>query len=203
MSFFFNPADEIEITRGNLPHWYQKGVYYFVTFRLADSIPKEKAAELKKDRENWLKTHKNRIDFSKADWAEYNRLFHDRVEEWLNNGYGSCVLRNPKNAAIMVDALTYFDHERYHLDEWVVMPNHVHVLVKPVRDHPLSQILHSWKSYTALQINRNEDRSGELWMSESFDHIVRSESSLERFRCYIWDNPKKAGIIAPAASRSS
>lgn len=200
MSFFFNPADEIEITRGNLPNWYQKTVYYFVTFRLADSIPKEKAEELRKDREEWRRIHKNKVDFSKSDWIEYNRLFHDRVEEWLNNGYGSCLLRKPENAEIVVNALEYFNHKRYLLDEWVVMPNHVHVLVKPIGDHHLQQVLHSWKSYSSLQINRNEGQSGELWMSESFDHIVRSESSLEYFRRYIQDNPKKAGITAPASS---
>lgn len=74
------------------------------------------------------------------------------------------------------------------------MPNHVHVLVKPLKEHKISDILHSWKSYTANQINKRESCSAQLWMHESYDHIVRNEDSLKYIRRYIKQNPAKAGI---------
>jgi len=197
---FFNPNDEIEIKQGNLPHWYQKEVFYHVTFRLADSIPKKKVEELKADRERWQKKHNDKKEYTKEEWKEYNRLFNDRVEEWMNAGYGSCLLRKKENATIVANALKYFDGQRYVLDEWVVMPNHIHVLVKPKGEHKLSDILHSWKSYTANEINKKEGRTGQLWMSESFDHIVRNEDALKAIRHYIRQNPVKAGIVAGASS---
>lgn len=198
MDVFFNPARKTEITRGKLPHWHQDGVMYFVTFRLADSLPQQKLQELKEDREWWNLKHKN--EFTETDWKKYNRLFNSRIEKWLNNGYGSCVLRKPENAEIVSGALQYFDGQRYILDHWVVMPNHVHVLVLLKKEYRLDKILHSWKSYSAKEINRNENRTSQLWMHESFDHIVRSDYSLEYYRKYIRENPIKAGIIAPAAS---
>ena len=53
----------------------------------------------------------------------------------------------------MADALRHFDGERYHLEAFVVMPNHVHVLVQLKPGHSLSEILHSWKSFAVHQIN--------------------------------------------------
>ena len=65
---FLDPNAEIEIKQGILPHWQQKGVYYFVTFRLADSIPSSKKDELKADREEWNYKHKDTTRFTKNDW---------------------------------------------------------------------------------------------------------------------------------------
>ena len=82
------------------------------------------------------------------------------------------------------------DGTRYHLGEHVVMPNHVHALVMPLAQWALSEILHTWKSYTAKLINRELEQTGAFWQKESFDHIVRSEAALEHFARYIRDNPK-------------
>ncbi len=200
LGVFFNPNDEIEIMQGNLPHWHQKEVFYHVTFRLKDSIPKEKVEELKNDRENWDEKRKGKDGFTTEEWKEYNRLFSVRVEEWLNAGYGSCLLKIKENAEIVASALKHFNDSQYILDEWVVMPNHVHVLVKPMGDHKLNDILHSWKSFTANKINKREGRSGKLWMRESYDHIVRNEEALNAIRHYIRQNPVEAGIVAGASS---
>lgn len=197
---FLNPFDEIEIKQGMLPHWNQNEVFYFLTFRLADSIPKEKMEALKIDREDWLKNHRGKEEYSKEEWKEYNRLFNERVENWMNAGYGSCLLKKPENAALVANAFKHFAGQRYTLDEWVVMPNHVHVLVKPFGEHKLCDILHSWKSFTANEINKREGRTGQLWMHESYDHIVRSEQALQAIRNYIRQNPVKAGIHVPEAS---
>jgi REP element-mobilizing transposase RayT len=87
----------------------------------------------------------------------------------------------------------FFNGRRYAPGEHVVMPNHVHALVKPVEDYSLERIVHSWKSFSANQINKKFGWSGRVWHSESFDYIVRSAAQLERFKKYIRDNPNPKG----------
>ncbi len=194
---YFDPTQPIGNISGNLPHWRQEGVTYFVTFRLADSLPQEKLQQWLAEREAWLRTHPEPHDH--ATRQEYDRLFPARFERWLDAGYGECILAHPEIQSIVTNALKHFDGIRYHLDpHFVVMPNHVHVLVTPLGEHSLSGIVHSWKSFTAHQINKLLGRSGTVWQKEYFDHIVRSPEHLERFRQYIRDNPK--GIIEAASS---
>ncbi len=197
-TIFFDRNAPLEISERNLPHWRQSGTTYFVTFRLADSLPQDKMRQLRNERENWLKRHPE--PRSPSDIAEYHRLFSKKIEEWLDAGAGSCVLAQPNVAAIVADALKHFHGKRYILGEWVVMPNHVHVVITPLGEHHLSDILHSWKSFTANAINKVLQRSGELWQHESYDHIVRSAKQLERIEQYIRENPVKAGVKVAHAS---
>jgi len=203
---FFSPYNEIEIYRGNLPHWQQKNVWYFITFRLADSIPEHAKEKIKAEREMWLKKHKDKdlSLLSKEEKIEYFRLFTKRIEELLDSGYGECILKDSKVSKIVADALLHFNNERYILDEWVIMPNHVHVLVKPIGNYSITDILHSWKSYTANEINKLLGRKGQVWMHESYDHIVRNEKAFEAIRKYIRNNPKgKSTTSIPAGGKSA
>ncbi|WP_448539204.1 Eco57I restriction-modification methylase domain-containing protein [Schleiferia thermophila] len=191
---FFNPHNEIQIHTGNLPHWQQENVWYFVTFRLADSIPAKAVENINQERELWLKKHPDLKNLSKEDKIEYYRLFSERIEKLLNAGRGSCILKNPNISKIVADALNHFNNQRYILDEWVIMPNHVHVLVKPLGDNKLPDILHSWKSFTANEINKVTGNKGQVWMHESYDHIVRNENAFQAIRNYIRLNPIKANL---------
>jgi REP element-mobilizing transposase RayT len=148
--------------------------------------------EIQQQREQWRRTHDLK-NLSGEELAEYYRLFSERYDQLLNAGSGSCVLRDPINTDIVRGALRFFDRQRYVLDEHVVMPNHVHVLVRPLVGYGLAAILHSWKSYTANQINRRLGSAGQLWQHESFDHIVRNEPAMDAIRRYIRENPKVAG----------
>jgi D-tyrosyl-tRNA(Tyr) deacylase len=170
----FDPSVSVGNSRRHMPHWQQPGCTYFVTFRLADSVPGEMLRQ----------------------WARStNRdVVREEIQRWLDKGTGKCWLRRPEIGQIVADALRYFDGERYRLSEFVVMPNHVHVLVTPLGEHQLTDILHSWKSYTATRINRVLQHEGAVWQHESFDHIVRSEDSLQRFRQYIRQNPLTAHL---------
>jgi len=199
---FFNPDNEIYIHQGNLPHWQQQNVWYFITFRLADSIPAAVVEQIKKERELWLKKH-DKINLTSEQKRDYYKLFSERTENLLNAGKGSCVLKDEKIAKIVSEALLHFNNQRYILDEWVIMPNHVHILVKPLEGHLLPEILHSWKSFTANEINKVTGNKGQLWMHESYDHIVRNEKALMALRRYIWDNPVKSGITLPSVCLSS
>ncbi len=191
----FRALDEhgdIKIARRHLPHWEQEGATYFVTFRLADSIPNTLLTEWHDELQTWLKFHPRPWDHKTA--KEYERRFVDGPEKWLDRGHGECHLRNQRLAAIVANALRHFDRERYRLDAFVVMPNHVHVLVQPKSGHSLSEILHSWKSFSAHSINKALHRKGDFWMEESHDRMVRDFEELERYRDYIKENPVAAKL---------
>ncbi len=185
---FFDPETVIENMSGNLPHWRQQNVIYFVTFRTAYSLPQHKMEQWKKEKKLWLEFHPppHSIEVKR----EFYERFPARMHKWLDAGHGECLLAKPVCKNIVENAMRYFDGERYNLDVFVIMPNHVHVLVKPVKDNKLSEILHSWKSFTGNKINELEGKTGSFRQKESFDHIVRDEYQLERFRQYIRDNPK-------------
>jgi len=187
-----DPHGEIVKRRRNLPHWEQKDATYFITFRLADAVPQDVLRQWKEELKTWRKFHPEPWDEKTA--AEYRKRFLQVREDWLDQSHGSCVLRDAKLAQVVAEALQFFDGQRYHLDAFVVMPNHVHVLVQPLPGHPLNEIVRSWKSYTARQINKALDRSGTLWMQESFDRVVRDWDSLVRCRAYVARNPEKARL---------
>jgi len=188
---YFDPAEPVAHLKGTLPHWRQDGATYFVTFRLADSLPQKKLKQWTKEKEQWLSDHPEPHD--EATRREYYQLFPDRLQNWLDAGHGSCQLADHEAKKLIETALKEFDGERYLLREFVVMPNHVHVLVSPLADNLLSDILHSWKSYTASELNRLSGSKGAVWQKESFDHIVRSPEQLARIRKYIQDNPSQCG----------
>jgi REP element-mobilizing transposase RayT len=194
----FDRSEPVANLSGNLPHWRQDGTTYFVTFRTADSLPKEKLIQWQSERAEWLRAHPE--PHTDADRHAYYQRFPERFQHWLDQDYGACVLARPELKQIVESALRHFDGERYRLGEFVVMPNHVHALVTPLNEHNLSDILHSWKSYTSSQINKQVGQSGSFWQKESFDHMVRSPASLEKFAEYIRENPRK---VEAASSRSS
>lgn len=190
----FEPGPNLKKTRRNLPHWTQESCTYFVTFRLGDSLPSIALTELSEQKKIWMEHHPK--PWTEQVQSEYNQIFASQVDRWLDQGHGSCVLRGPEIRGILAAAIQYFCPSRYHLDCFVLMPNHVHVLLCPSVGRALSTIVHSWKSYSALQINRVLQRTGPLWMDEYFDHLVRSGDHLARFRKYIAQNPRRAGLAA-------
>ncbi len=207
---YFDVHEQTGHLSGNLPHWRQEGCLYFVTFRLADSLPSVKLKELQSEKEIWLlqnpKPDKDTEAF--AQWQdEYKRQFQDRVDEWLDAGYGECLLGNSTARKVMEDALCHFDGDRYRIDSYVVMPNHVHVLVAPLKEHLLSEIVKAWKSYTSHVFVKQYGVVAPVWQKEYFDHIVRSPEGLETFRKYICDNPeplkgRSDGDVASTSSAS-
>ncbi len=191
----FHPFEEetpAAVRARRLPHWEQDGATYFVTFRLADSLPKEAIVSWRTERDAWLRTHPR--PWTPKVTEEYYRRFHEAIEEQLDKGQGAAVLADPRVAEIIEAAMCHFDGERYVLGSYVVMPNHVHVLVIPQDEEELSKILHSWKSYSANKINELLDRDGPLWQRESFDHIVRHEHELLAIERYIAENPRNARL---------
>ncbi len=110
-----------------------------------------------------------------------------------------CDLTRKDIAPLIIDALFFLHENRYLLSDYTVMPDHVHVLLKPLRGEdgwfPLAKITHSIKSWTANRINAIVRRRGQLWEEETFDHIVRNIGKLRQIKHYIWMNPVKKGLV--------
>lgn len=178
-----------EVSAGRcLPHWSQPGAVCFVTWRTADSLPLETLKRLEAERVAWRSAN------PQSPPVEYRRASQRGYETALDRGIGACPLRDPACAAIVADALRHFDGERYVLLDFVVMPNHVHVLAAFADGDAMRRQCESWKKFTAGVLNRRLGRSGRFWQSESFDHIVRSDDQFSRIRRYIADNPTRAGL---------
>ena len=108
----------------------------------------------------------------------------------------SAVLKDPRIAELVQDALLHFDDQRYELHGWVVMPNHVHVLFTPAAGCRLPDILHSWKSFTAKRSNEVLRRTGTFWEDDYFDRYMRDLAHFEQVTWYIANNPVAAQLCA-------
>jgi REP element-mobilizing transposase RayT len=184
--------DDLQTTRRHLPHWKRAGSIYWITFRMADSIPAEKLRTWVIERDQWKVHHPEPWD--EETWKEHDRLFGESLEKWMDAGHGSCVLARPELREHLRLAVTRFDGQRLDLHAAVIMPNHVHLLLEPLAGHDLSKILKGIKGASARSINGHLGVIGTFWMDESYDHIVRSEIQYERFRRYIAENPSKARL---------
>ncbi len=118
------------------------------------------------------------------------------MEEWIDAGHGSFVLRHRNCGQEIAEALRHFDGTRVDIISFVVMPNHVHVLFAPAPDWPLDKLVHSWKRQSAVRINRLIGSSGLLWQRDYFDRLVRNEKHFARCVRYVRRNPEKARVSA-------
>jgi putative transposase len=159
---------------------------------------------------DWLITHAVDSELAKADvdaWKkaykaipaiEREKFEKEQRYKWLfelDKCHGSCIL--DKYHGIIAAGLEYFHKKRVWLGDYVVMPNHVHLLVQPFPGVNLEEWLYSVKRFTARMIGLEHRRDikekmnrSNLWQAESFDRVVRNEEELLRVRHYIANNPK-------------
>lgn len=186
-------VEGITVKRRNLPHWHKEGCIQFVTFHMADSLSASVRNKLQSLKASFLE--ENPRPWTKETSNRFNRMFPAAINDYLDAGYGSCCLKRPECAKIMADAITYFDNDRYLIHRYVVMPNHVHVLVELKGANSLSDICKSWKNFSALQINRILGRSGKFWHHESWDRMIRNEVHYRNVVNYIEKNIKHGGVV--------
>jgi NAD+ synthetase len=192
------PVEQLPLAKrhgAKLPHWSQTGATYAVTFRLADSLPVTVVESWKREREEIEQRAKSQN--RSLTWDErkqLQRLYATQVDSILNAGQGACYLKDERVARIAQDALKHFHGDHYELIGWAVMPNHVHVVVRPLAGHQLPEILHSWKSFTAKEANKVLGRSGAFWQDEYYDHLIRDEEDFHHALQYVIDNPERAGL---------
>ena len=180
-------------SRGYLPHVKREGASYFITFRLVDSLPKEVLLRFEHEHGEALRRLPAKANSEAAE--DIHRELRRKIERYLDQGAGECHLRRPEIADMVADALRHFHSQQYLLDDWVVMPNHVHVILWPMPNLTLSAILKSRKRHTARQANLILGRTGEtFWQRESYDHWIRNDDEKARIRRYIRMNPVNARL---------
>ena len=184
---YFDPDALFSRRRRKLPHFCQEGAAYFVTFRLGDSIPQARLDFWRRQYEQWLQSHPS--PHTEADLEQVKELGIRRVERFLDRCHGACLLKEPTAQDALETLMRTRDGVDYDLGDYVIMPNHVHVLFRPIHRVELAELLGPWRSLSAKQINNTHSRCGALWQEEYFDHIVRSPDSLLKFRHYIHNNP--------------
>ncbi len=154
-----------------------------LTFRLVDSLPAERLAGWREE------SRRTPMDRGQAELRE-------RIEGYLDAGHGDAVLRQTRVAGIVQSALLHFDGIRYRLHAWVIMPNHVHVLITPFPRYGLTSTVHAWKSFTAKAVNRLLGRQGRFWQPDYFDRYIRDDYHFGAAVEYIEENPVAAGLCA-------
>jgi len=197
----FDPESDFQIEFGTtLPHWFQPAVTYFVTFRTEDSIPIDVSRRWHAERQDWFLRHG--IQPQGNDWREqlaslprsqrkeFHSKFSEQYLEHLDRGWGKCHLKRTEVSKIVVDSLLFFDHDRYQMGSFVVMPNHVHLVTCLLGETKIVDQCTSWKKFTAGKINKLLGTAGRFWQEESFDHLVRSENQFAAINRYIAANPR-------------
>jgi len=156
-----------------LPHYSCIGQPIFLTWRLSGSLPVNRA-------------------FPAESTAGKSFVAMDRLLDTARRG--PLYLGLPGIAALVEGAIRYRDTAGlYRLHAYVVMPNHVHMLVTPHTG--ISAIMQSPKRYTARQANLVLARTGQaFWQEESYDRLVRNRNEFERISAYIERNPVTAGL---------
>ena len=180
----------------NYPHWELHSVVYHACYRLADSVPMEMQRHWIEERKQIQGTcKKEQRPLTEDEMKRLQYLYTDRIERYLDVGYGSCVLQKPQAAAIVRGSLEYYNRIKYLLHAWCIMPNHVHVVFQALADHSHTEIIHGWKSFTAHAINKQLGMQGALWQSDCYNHIIRTEKEYYQQIRYVWNNPLKAGHV--------
>ncbi|HEX3127903.1 MAG TPA: transposase [Thermoanaerobaculia bacterium] len=173
-------------SRGYLPHFDVPHLVQSITFRLSDSLPQTVLEEMSRE-------------LAGRPERERQNERERRIAAWLDAGYGECLLKDPRIADLVENALLHFDGQRYRLLVWCVMPNHVHVLVETMDGFPLAGIVHSWKSFTATRANQTLGHGGDFWQREYHDRFIRDDDHFRNVMAYIENNPVKAGLVTAAS----
>ena len=194
--------------RRHLPHFYPPDAIYFITFRLADSLPPTVVERARKEREILASQEsKGKRGFSGLP------PYVDELEWWekvVERGSGNARwLADPRIASLVADSIHYRDGKDYDLVTYTIMPNHIHLVygigqydllerphgAGPLSGKQVSGIMMSMKRHTAREANRLLGQSGSFWQDESYDHVVRDSEELARIIKYVLDNPVKAGLV--------
>jgi putative transposase len=161
-----------------LPHWQPEGRDLFLTWRLSGSLPVRVMAALRASKTK-----------------ELGKRFREYDSELDKASSGPLWLKEPRIASIVVAGIREAAERALCLTHaWVVMPNHVHLLIAPLA--PIAAITKAIKGSTARAANLLLNRTGEyFWQDESFDHWIRDEAQFEKVKKYIERNPVAAGLV--------
>lgn len=182
--------------RRNLPHIHPRKARYFITFRLANSLPLTVIESLRREFQEILAHENSRINnVELLRFHEYFKAFDQLLDE---SHRGARWMSDPQVAGYVAEALRFHDGCSCSMLCWTIMPNHVHCLLDHDIDTgapPVHLILQSIKKYSARKANAYLEMTGKkFWHQESFDHVVKDDTESERVIRYILTNPVKAKL---------
>jgi len=216
--------ESTEYYRRRLPHYQPLRATFFVTFRLADSLPEKVIVELMRERRIREMAVAKQTDSKKKQFLldEERKRYFGKFDHWLDNAStGPKWLAQDEIASIVAEAIRHRDGKEYDLLAYCIMSNHVHMLieldekdasnvlrasarrgtmeqrrteVRPTSTYALTAILRMIKGSTARECNKLLARTGSFWHHESYDHVVRNSGELEKILWYVIQNPVKAGL---------
>ena len=189
--------------RRRLPHIQPEGATFFVTSRLADSLPIDVVEKLHRERDvidAELAKIADKHERAEKAYLASRRLFGKWDKALDASDIGIKYLANAQVAKLVADSLHFRDSKVYELIAYCIMPNHEHIVFTPLEEskgkyHSLSKIMHSLKRHTAYEANLILGREGAFWQHENYDHYARDEAELERVIKYVLYNPVKAGLV--------
>lgn len=181
---------ELLVYRRNLPHFYFPERTYFITSRLKNSLSNKLLIRL----------HNKYPDISTNPSKErryyLNKLYFADYDNALHNSKKNKIKLFGELGSIVLNAIKFYDNKDYKLIAATVMPNHFHFLASMNEEaRSIEKIMHSIKRYSAKEINFIVNKTGALWQSESYDHVVRDEKEMQNILKYILLNPVKAGLV--------
>jgi REP element-mobilizing transposase RayT len=193
----------------HLPHYHPQNATYFVTFRLAGSIPLVVLQELKRkfDEEDRLLSQRYQGEALYYERYKLHKKAFGRYDAYLDKGKDPRWLADAHIASLVAQEIHSLVPDHFHLHSYCIMSNHAHLLIdqdgipeppKPISGQhftALSQAMRLLKGRSARQCNQHLGREGKFWADESYDHVVRDEKEFERILAYIVNNPVKAGLV--------
>ena len=183
-----------EFYKRRLPHIQIEGATYFLTFRLANSMPIEALDRLAEEKRLISKLPENQKASAHFAWFT-------KYDDYLDMAFhGNLYLKNEHIADMVAESIQFRDGKAYDLIAYCIMPNHGHLICMPLKKSVetyfgLTEILHSLKRHTAREANKILQRTGTFWQDESYDHFIRDDAELEKIVNYVLYNPVKATLV--------
>ena len=186
----------------NLPHYQPEDAILFVTYRLAFSLPSDLLEILISKRKEFDRKliKVNPVERKKEEMI-INKILFQIEDEYLDKySSGPLWLKNDQIAELVIESLLFNHNKSYELHYCIVMPNHVHLVLKPIKDKlgkqiSIAKIMKEHKSFTAVESNKILHRSGQFWLHENYDHVIRNDEEYYQTKYYVLNNPVKAGFI--------
>jgi len=175
--------------RRNLPHIQPDDGLFAITYRIKGAIPQSVIDYYEEEYEKAI--IKSKVEFQASE------LFFEISDLYLDRGESHNYLLRDNISKIVVSSLKYYDGRYYKLIAYCIMSNHVHLIVdkQGFEDASLSSVFGSIKGYSAKLINKELGREGHFWSAEIYDHLVKSDTELEKQIKYVLNNPVKAGLV--------
>lgn len=194
------PLKYQEFYRRKLPHIQPEKALFFITYRLDFQLPADFTEISKRKKLEYLKFLKNfNSNEQKEKLENFRKILFDDEDNILTKIKSPQWLNNPLIAEVVKKSLFFRHKTEYDLLSYCIMPNHVHILIKPLlndqqKPFSLQRIIHNHKSFTANQANKILNRKGKFWYPEFYDHYIRNEKELLNVVNYILQNPVKAKL---------